>query len=317
MGFLTKDNAVYTVGLSEDGRLGQSSISDTELPRRVSFDKPNIHIQSLSLGSRHSLALTSDGAVYAWGFEGALGVPAESAKPGVPVQIPAASFNGHKVLSVSAARDFSVALCDQGQLHAWGSGLNMLPFWKQRSSTPVVVEEVQELLEKRHAKVKKVAAIDRFIILLLDNGRLYCRGVNNGGVFGVRTNPLVMSDLELRTFSKTHDELFKGEKIVDFEASSNSLIFRTETDRIFYTGMNVKFQPTPFPLSNKASKIFATESSVGILDTEGKLYYLNEKLIDDSDFVCKSNRVFINEDPNLENIIDIGGSYHLRYALVK
>lgn len=71
-------------------------------------------------------------------------------------------------------------------------------------------------MHKRHAKIKKFAAIDSFIILLLDNGRLYCRGTNNGGVFGARTNPLVMSDLELASFSKTHDELFKGEKIVDF-----------------------------------------------------------------------------------------------------
>jgi alpha-tubulin suppressor-like RCC1 family protein len=29
LGFVTKDHSVYTVGLSEDGRLGQSSIADT------------------------------------------------------------------------------------------------------------------------------------------------------------------------------------------------------------------------------------------------------------------------------------------------
>jgi hypothetical protein len=61
-----------------------------------------------------------------------------------------------------------------------------------------------------------------------------------------------LSDLKLSSFAKTHDELYKGEKIVDFESSSNSLIFRTESDKIFYTGMNVKFQPTPFPFAGKA-----------------------------------------------------------------
>jgi alpha-tubulin suppressor-like RCC1 family protein len=29
LGFVTKDHSVYTVGLSEDGRLGQSSTNDT------------------------------------------------------------------------------------------------------------------------------------------------------------------------------------------------------------------------------------------------------------------------------------------------
>jgi hypothetical protein len=75
---------------------------------------------------------------------------------------------------------------------------------------------VEQLLSKRHAKIKKFAAIDSFILLLLDNGRIYCRGVNNGGVFGARTNPLVLSDLNLASFSRTHDELYKDEKIVDF-----------------------------------------------------------------------------------------------------
>lgn len=121
LGFVTKDHAVYTVGLSDHGRLGQSSSADTELPRRVSFDAPNIHIKTLSLGSRHSLALTTDGAVYAWGYEGAVGV--SGAKTGAPVRIPAESFGGHAVVSVAAARDFSVAVCDHGHLYAWGKGL--------------------------------------------------------------------------------------------------------------------------------------------------------------------------------------------------
>ena len=84
-----------------------------------------------------------------------------------------------------------------------------------------------EFLHKRHAKIKKFVAIDTFVLMLLDNGRLYCYGINDTGLFGARLNPLVMSDLTLKSFYKTHDALYKNEKIVDFEASSASLIFRT------------------------------------------------------------------------------------------
>jgi hypothetical protein len=56
---------------------------------------------------------------------------------------------------------------------------------------------------------------------------------------------------------------------------------------------------------------------VGIVGEDGKVYFLNEQLIDDSDFICKKNRLFVSEDPNLSSVIDIGGSYHLRYALVQ
>ena len=72
------------------------------------------------------------------------------------------------------------------------------------------------MLGKRHASIKKFTAIDSFIILLLDNGRLYSYGKNKAGVFGARQNPLVLSDLNLKMFAKTYDALYKNEKIVDF-----------------------------------------------------------------------------------------------------
>jgi alpha-tubulin suppressor-like RCC1 family protein len=61
LGFITKDNGVYTVGSAEHGRLGHSSTVEEELPKRLSFDNPNVKIQSLSCGNNHSLALTTDG----------------------------------------------------------------------------------------------------------------------------------------------------------------------------------------------------------------------------------------------------------------
>jgi alpha-tubulin suppressor-like RCC1 family protein len=126
LGFITQDNGVYTTGLDEDGRLGHASSSDTELPRRLSFDNPNTHITKLSCGTRHSLALAEDGTVYAWGYEGALGIGGPN-KAGAPVRVPQEHFQGHKVLDIAAANDFSVALCDQGHFYAWGSGIATLP----------------------------------------------------------------------------------------------------------------------------------------------------------------------------------------------
>lgn len=220
-------------------------------------------------------------------------------------------------MSVAAADDFSVALCDQGHVYSWGFGLNYMKGWAPFSDTPAIAEPVAELLNKRHSKIKKMAAVDRFVMLLLDNGRLYSYGNNKAGVFGARTNPLVLSDLVLTSFFRTYDALYKNEKIVDFEVSAGALIFRTETDRIFYNGMFDKFQPTPFPVDVKAKKIFATESSVGVITEEGKLYFLNDKIIEDAECIDSKNRVFYCEDPKLSNIVDIGGNYGLRYALTQ
>ena len=95
-----------------------------------------------------------------------------------------------------------------------------------------------------------------------------------------------MSDVRLTSFAKTYDALYKNEKIVDFEASSDALIFRTETDKVFYNGMFDKYQPTPFPGDYQAKSIWATASSVGIITSENKVVYLNDRIIDDSEVVC-------------------------------
>ena len=86
------------------------------------------------------------------------------------------------------------------------------------------------------------------MLVLLSDGRIYCRGKNKGGVFGARQNSKVMSDVELYRFAKTHDEHYKNEKIVDFECGANSLIFRTESGRVFFNGMSYAWNPTPFPV---------------------------------------------------------------------
>jgi len=60
------------------------------------------------------------------------------------------------------------------------------------------------------------------------------------------------------------------------------LIFRTESGRIFFNGMFYAWQPTPFPIEVQAKSIFATDSSVGVVADNGKVYYLNERIIEDS-----------------------------------
>ena len=60
-----------------------------------------------------------------------------------------------------------------------------------------------------------------------------------------------------------------------------------------------KYQPAPFPVDKTAKKIFATESSVGIVSTDGKLYFVNDKIIEDSDCINVRDRVYESEDHNL------------------
>ena len=89
-------------------------------------------------------------------------------------------------MSAAAARDFSIALCEEGHLYAWGEGLSILPRFGHSSLVPKAWKKAEEFLHKRHAHVKKFAAIDTAILMLLDNGRIYGYGSNKKGLFGAR-----------------------------------------------------------------------------------------------------------------------------------
>ena len=150
---------------------------------------------------------------------------------------------------------------------------------------------------------------------LLDDGRLYVIGVNNGGVFATRQNPRIMVDNNLLGLTKIVDHDLHGEKIVKFKLSENSLIFLTDGGHVFYSGMHSKFRPERFPVKEGTVKtIFATTDSVGVIDKEGRIGYLNDEIIANSE---KKDGVFLSRDENLKNTIKIGGAYKLRYALVK
>jgi len=92
------------------------------LPRKVTFDH-KADIKELSLGSRHSLALTTGGHIYTWGYSGALGLPGVDKSTGTPSLIAPEVFNNNQIVSIGAGRDFSAALDSEGKFYVWGNGL--------------------------------------------------------------------------------------------------------------------------------------------------------------------------------------------------
>ena len=170
-------------------------------------------------------------------------------------------------------------------------------------------------MDSHHANVVKIRAVNRFVFFLLDDGSLYVLGVNDGGVFGTRKNERIVDDNNQHKLTKVIDEEFKGDRVVDFDVSANSLIFRTESGRIFFSGMDVKYKPGKFPADVPLSKIFATYNSVGGITEDGKVIFLNDQFIEDSD--ANQKGWFVSDDRNLnKGVLEIGGPHQLRYALV-
>lgn len=149
---------------------------------------------------------------------------------------------------------------------------------------------------------------------MLDDGRIYSVGENEAGTFGTRKNPRIMVDKKVESLTKIIDDDLHGQKIVSFEASNNSLVFLTDNGSVYYSGMYSKFRPERFPVeAGSVEKIFATYDSVGVIKKGGEVLFLNDLIIEDSE---KKGNIYVNLDPKLAGVFEIGGTYKLRYALV-
>ncbi len=115
---LTAAGTVYAWGLNSNGQLGNGSTTDSHAPALVTA-LPGVDVTAVAAGADHSLALTSAGTVYAWGFnaDGQLG-NGLTTNSSTPVQVMGLA-NVVKI-AASSSGNSSYALEANGSLWAWG-----------------------------------------------------------------------------------------------------------------------------------------------------------------------------------------------------
>lgn len=118
--FLDQQGFIHCSGNNDAGQLGVATRSVQYMPLQVdSFDK---RCQSVACGVYHTLALTREGQIYAFGLnsEGQLGVETNHSSSINPVLIDDVS---HIKMSYIAAGTFSAAIAlETGSLYLWGTG---------------------------------------------------------------------------------------------------------------------------------------------------------------------------------------------------
>ncbi len=134
---LGSDGNAYAWGYNGDGRLGDGTGSSRHAPVRVKTpdrktypDLPaDFTYVQVSAGFSHSLAVGSDGNVYAWGYNGfgQLGNNSSGGYSFVPVRVrdpanPTDKNKGLKAAQVSARYSHSLAIGSDGYAYAWGAG---------------------------------------------------------------------------------------------------------------------------------------------------------------------------------------------------
>jgi alpha-tubulin suppressor-like RCC1 family protein len=114
---LRSDGSVWAWGYNEHGELGDGTNTQRFTP--VQVRGLTRVITQVAAGGRFSLALRSDGTVWAWGQNdhGQLGRGTVSDHEATPARV--AVLN--RVTKISAGRDFALALRSDGIVFAWGA----------------------------------------------------------------------------------------------------------------------------------------------------------------------------------------------------
>lgn len=118
------DGTIWSWGDNSHGQLGLLALTDplvptqVNLPAQIGPDTSNRWV-SVAAGSGHSLAIRSDGALFAWGANGfgQLGIDLVTSDLGIPTQV---GVDTHWAV-VTAGSDHNLAIKTDGALWAWGA----------------------------------------------------------------------------------------------------------------------------------------------------------------------------------------------------
>lgn len=159
-----KDGIIYAWGSNDSGQLGDNTNITHFMPVQIrGFNGKSI--KQVVAGTYYSLAVDSEGNVWAWGnnAQGQLGDGSQTNR-NYPVQIAGLG----DVTAVAAGTAGSLALKKDGTVWQWGEGSQLTP------------AQITELTD-----IEQIAAGEHHYVVLKKDGSVWTWGKNNNGQLGI------------------------------------------------------------------------------------------------------------------------------------
>ena len=165
------------------GALGTGDTEDSMLPRRIPTFGSSILVRNVCCGGYHTLALTADRRVYAWGRGefGQLGLGHDNNET-EPKLIEALAQAG-RVTVLAAGENHSLATLDNGDVYSWGYGQQGQ--LGHGSSSNEKVPKLVAFFTQRNVAITQVAAGWRHSLALSTDLHVYSWGHGDKGQLGV------------------------------------------------------------------------------------------------------------------------------------
>ncbi len=223
-------------GLNFAGQLGNTSTALSKVPVSVTTSGvlSGKTVVASATGGKHSLALTSDGRVYAWGDNGwgQLGDGATTANRTLPVPVfTSGVLSGKTVIAIAAGYTHSVALTSDGKVYTWGyNGYGELGTGTANwvaNSAPVAVAMDGALSGKT---VVAVLATGNCTFSITSDGQLYAWGSTE---LGQSDGPIVAAPTAVTTSG-----VLSGKAVVAVAGGYEHWLALTSEGRIYAWGRN-------------------------------------------------------------------------------
>ncbi len=159
---------------------GQSiTIRDADLSRAK--------FAQVSAGSYHTVGLTQDGVLYAWGDNtyGQLGIgkAGEATSASVPLPVKMDAMQGYPVTSIAVGGRHTIARASNGKIYTWGYNQDgQLGIGSTGHIFPEPLEVSANWLGNQ--SIAQIAAGEQHSVALGNNGRVYAWGYNGYGAVG-------------------------------------------------------------------------------------------------------------------------------------
>jgi alpha-tubulin suppressor-like RCC1 family protein len=233
---LCHDGSLVAWGDDSSGQLGNGISGDSAVPLAVTQSGvlAGKSVSAIAAGKTHSLALCDDGSIASWGSNtsGALGDGTTTTRQ-LPVLVSTTGvLAGRRAVAIAAGDGFSMALCEDGFLAAWGSnsGGRLGDGTTTSRLTPVAVNASGALAG---ASILGISAFAQHAVAILGNGTLAAWGQNSSGQLGNGTTNSSNMPILVSTVSPPPGGAFVATSMSGSSAS-HSLAMQVETPRVFY-----------------------------------------------------------------------------------
>lgn len=177
---LTKAGEVFSWGHNGYCQLGNGSSSPGFVPGQVTTNLSCRMVTKVACGSHHTMALTVDGEVYAWGQNncGQVGSGSTANQPS-PRKITSA-IGSRVTLTIACGQTSSMALLDNGEVYGWGyNGNCQLGIGNSvNQPSPCRVHFPTSVI------VNQIVCGSAHTLALSDEGVIYAWGANSYGQLG-------------------------------------------------------------------------------------------------------------------------------------